>query len=162
MKRVLIVLMRFLSVFAIGATVAAVVTAAPQVQPLSQEALAGKMLFVAPVSLRGTLGEAQIQASLRTMAEIEDGIEGEYFVFGQSQQVLLAGEVDGDQVFLEESKNGTDVSGQWNGKLVGDTISGEWQSADGNATKPFLIKIVRSDAKGKRTAAAKPSGSIKQ
>jgi hypothetical protein len=159
MKRVL---MRSLLVLAIGASVATVVTAAPQAQQMSQESAVGKMLFVAPVSLRGTLGEVQIQASLRTMAEMEGGIEGEYFVFGQSQQVLLAGEVEGDQVFLEESKNGTDVSGQWNGKLIGDTISGEWQSADGNATKPFTIKIVRGDAKGKRAAAAKSSSSIKQ
>lgn len=109
-----------------------------------QEQAAGKALFVKPVVLRGTLGNAQMQASLRTKAEMEDGVEGEYFVFGGSGIVLLAGEVEGDDVFLEESENGTDVSGQWDGKLAGDTITGEWQSVDGKTRKPFSLKIVRS------------------
>ncbi|HYD63123.1 MAG TPA: hypothetical protein VEC35_22405 [Noviherbaspirillum sp.] len=108
---------------------------------------AGKLLFVKPVALRGTLGNEQIQLNLRTKAEFEDGIEGDYFVFGTSQKVLLAGEVEGDELFLEESVNGTDVSGQWEGKLSGDAIAGEWQSADGKVSKPFQIRFVRPAAK---------------
>lgn len=106
-----------------------------------------KMLFVKPVALRGTLGNEQIQVNLRTKAEFEDGIEGEYFVFGSSQKVLLAGEIEGDELFLEESVNGTDVSGQWDGKLAGDVITGEWQSADGKSKKLFQIRVVPSGAK---------------
>lgn len=108
---------------------------------------AGKMLFVKPVALRGTLGSEQIQVNLRTKAEFEDGIEGDYFVFGSSQNILLAGEIEGEELFLEESVNGKDVSGQWEGKMVGDVISGEWQSVDGKISKPFQLRIVRPAGK---------------
>jgi len=135
------------SLLAMAISVPAVVFSAPPTA-------AGKLQFVKPVSLRGTLGDAQIQVNLRTKVEFEDGIEGDYFVFGRSQKILLAGEVEGDEVFLEESENGTDVSGQWNGKLTGDTMSGEWQSADGTITKPFIVRIVRGDSTTRRAAAA--------
>jgi hypothetical protein len=107
--------------------------------------------FARPLLLRGTLGDAQIQVTLRAKADIEDGIEGDYFVFGSSQKVLLAGEVEGSDMFLEESENGTDVSGQWNGSfssdtIKGDTISGDWLSADGSVTKPFMLKAMRAAA----------------
>lgn len=99
-------------------------------------------LFNKPVLLRGTLGDAQIQANVRPKAEIDEGVEGEYFVFGGTQKILLAGELEGEAVFLEESVNGTDVSGQWDGKREGDTIEGTWLSADGSVSKPFLLKVV--------------------
>jgi hypothetical protein len=112
-------------------------------------AVSGKMLFAKPVALRGSLGEAQIQVNLRVKEEFEDGVEGDYFLFGQSRHILLAGEIEGDELFLEESENGTDVSGQWNGKLVGDIITGEWQSVDGKLSKPFRVAIVRKAEKAK-------------
>lgn len=111
------------------------------------EALATKMQFVNPVVLRGLLGPDQIQVNLRTKQEFEDGIEGDYFIFGSSQKILLAGEIEGEDLFLEESVNGTDVSGQWEGKMAGDIIRGEWQSADGKISKPFEIRIVRPAGK---------------
>lgn len=113
-----------------------------------------KTIFASPVLLRGVLGDVQMQASLRPKTETDEGIEGEYFVFGGSGTVLLAGEVDAEGVFLEESQNGVDVSGRWDGKLTGDTIAGEWQSVDGKVTKPFSLKIVRGDDKSKSAATA--------
>ncbi|OWW22373.1 hypothetical protein [Noviherbaspirillum denitrificans] len=111
------------------------------------EAVASKMQFVQPVSLRGTLGTEPIQVTLRTKEEFEDGIEGDYFVFGSGQRVLLAGEIDGEDLFLEESANGTDVSGQWEGKMAGGVITGEWQSTDGKSSKLFELRIVSPAAK---------------
>lgn len=111
-----------------------------------------KAMFIKPVALRGTLGDAQIQVNLRTKEEFEDGVEGEYFIFGRSQKVLLAGEIEGNELLLEESENGTDVSGQWAGTLSGDTIFGEWQSADGAVTKPFQLKILAIAGKEQYTA----------
>ena len=115
---------------------------APKVHAASPEP-AGKMMFVKPVALRGTLGAEQVQVNLRAKAEFEDGIEGDYFTFGSSHRVLLAGEIEGEEFFLEESVNGTDVSGQWEGKMAGDMISGEWQSVDGKLSKPFQLRVVR-------------------
>jgi hypothetical protein len=114
---------------------------------------ASPTLLVRPVFLRGTLGDAQVQVNLRPKADIEDSLEGDYFIFGSSQKVLLAGEIEGNDMFLEESENGTDVSGQWNGALSGDTISGNWLSADGSVTKPFTLRAVHAAEKAKRARA---------
>lgn len=119
-----------------------------------EQTVSPKTVFAAPVLLRGVLGGAQMQASLRPKTEMDEGVEGEYFVFGGSGTVLLAGEVDAEGLFLEESQNGVDVSGRWDGRLTGDTIVGEWQSVDGKVTKPFSLKIVRGDDKSKSAATA--------
>jgi hypothetical protein len=119
--------------------------AAPAVLAAPAPSPYGKLpLLEAPLALRGTLGDAAIQANLRAKEIPDEGFEGDYFLFGHSQKILLAGEVEGDDVFMEESENGTDVSGQWTGKLVGDTISGNWQSFDGLTNKPFSLRIVRA------------------
>jgi hypothetical protein len=104
-------------------------------------------LFAKPLVLRGTLGNMTVQVNMRPKPEIDEGVEGEYFVFGQSKKILLAGEIEADEVFLEESENGTDVSGQWDGKRQGDTIQGAWLSADGSVSKPFLLKTVQTGTK---------------
>lgn len=93
---------------------------------------------------RGTLGETPIQATVRPKEIVDEGLEGEYFIFGRSQKILLAGELDGNSIFLEESENGTNISGQWEGKLEGDTIQGTWLSADGSISRPFNLKLVVS------------------
>lgn len=99
-------------------------------------------LFLKPLTLRGTLGDTDVQVHIRPKAEIDEGIEGEYFIFGNSAKILLAGEIEGEILFMEESENGTNISGQWDGKLEGDMLSGTWMSADGSFTKPFALKVV--------------------
>jgi hypothetical protein len=93
-----------------------------------------------PVVLRGTLGNQQIELDLQPKAN-EDGLEGKYFVFGQSAQVLVAGEVDQNDLIMEESYNGKDVSGDWQGSLQHDVLSGTWSSLDGSVSKPFALKV---------------------
>jgi hypothetical protein len=117
--------------------------------------------------LRGTLGDARIQMNVRPKTEFEGGIEGDYFVFGTSQKILLAGELEGPDMMAEESENGTDVSGQWEGKLNGDTLSGNWTSADGSVTKVFSVKVVKAaygddKAKQVKQATAGRAGQAKQ
>jgi hypothetical protein len=103
------------------------------------------VIFQKPVALRGTVGDIQIQVNLRPKEEVDEGHEGEYFIFGNSHKILLAGEIEKDGVlFMEESVNGTDISGQWDGKLEGDVLAGTWMSADGSITKPFSLKIIPS------------------
>lgn len=125
-----------------------------QAQSAPAPTLNGKAAFVKPVTLRGKLGDGDIQVNLRTKEQMEDGVEGEYFYFGRSQNILLAGEIEGEYLFMEESENGTDVSGQWDGKLADNTISGEWQSADGKIKKPFTLRVVRTDEKAKQKSAS--------
>jgi hypothetical protein len=103
-----------------------------------------------PVVLRGTLGTDQVQVILRRRADGEDGYEGDYFIFGSSQKVLLAGDVDAEDFIFEESENGTDISGQWEGKRTGDTMSGTWQSPGGTVKKSFNIQVLRTDGTAKQ------------
>jgi hypothetical protein len=103
-----------------------------------------EQVFAKPVSLRGTLGEQQVQLNVRPKVPADEGIEGDYFVFGQSQKILLAGEVEANDVVMEESENGKDVSGQWIGTFHADAYDGDWQSADGSVTKHFALKIVHT------------------
>jgi hypothetical protein len=99
-------------------------------------------LFMKPVFLRGSLGDQNVQVNIRPKEQVDEGLEGEYFVFGRSLKILLAGEMEGTTLFMEESENGTNISGQWDGKLDGDMLSGTWMSADGSVTKPFSLKII--------------------
>lgn len=92
------------------------------------------------VVLRGTLGEDNIQLTLKPKQD-EDGFEGEYFVFGQSARILLAGEIEQNELAMEESRNGKDVSGQWEGTLQRGLLSGTWSSFDGTVTKPFSLTL---------------------
>jgi hypothetical protein len=112
---------------------------APSAPTLS--AAAGTGPFARPLTLRGKLGDKSIQMRLRPKEQVDEGLEGEYFYFGRSTKILLAGEADGDDLMMEESENGTDVSGQWEGKRQGDALRGTWTSADGSVTRPFDLHI---------------------
>ena len=98
--------------------------------------------FARPVFLRGKLGEMQIQMHLHPHVDYEDSVQGDYFVFGKSTKVLLAGELQADELVLEESANGRDVSGQWIGTLEGVVFSGIWYSGDQSRSQPFELTIV--------------------
>ncbi len=116
-------------------------------------------LFHKPVFFRGVVGDINVQVNIRPKADIDEGIEGEYFIFGNSHKILLAGEIEGDQLFMEESENGTNISGQWDGKLEGDTLVGSWMSADGTITKPFTLKAVVQKPAAAPAHAAKKAAS---
>jgi|SRR5450830_135105 len=98
-----------------------------------------------PVVLRGTLGTEQIQLSLRPKKD-EDGLEGSYFVFGQGAQILLAGEVDHDDLMMEESRNGKDVSGEWDGSFKNGVLGGTWSTLDGTVSKAFVLNMGAVDS----------------
>ncbi len=118
-------------------------------------------LFHKPVFFRGVVGDINVQVNIRPKADIDEGIEGEYFIFGNSHKILLAGEIEGDQLFMEESENGTNISGQWDGKLEGDSLVGSWMSADGTITKPFTLKaVVQKPAAVPAHAAKKAASNI--
>jgi hypothetical protein len=85
---------------------------------------------------------------LQPKTEDRDSVEGSYVVVAgaqQSQKILLAGEVTADRLSMEESVDGTDVSGQWDGDLQGQTVRGIWLSADGNVRQDFTLEIVNTD-----------------
>jgi len=104
-------------------------------------AIAAQDRFATPLTLRGTLGDTQIEMHLRQKPDPSEGIQGSYVIAGQSAKILLAGETDNADILMEESVNGKDVSGEWAGKLVGNTFSGTWSTTDDAVTKPFALTI---------------------
>ncbi|BEV16325.1 hypothetical protein HBDW_31130 [Herbaspirillum sp. DW155] len=90
--------------------------------------------------LRGQIDGREIQLSLQPKKN-EDGLEGRYFFFGGASEILVAGEVDKDDFLMEESLNGKDVSGQWEGHREGQSIIGTWSNADGSVSKPFTLQL---------------------
>lgn len=105
-------------------------------------AAAGQNLFAKPLTLRGTLGDAQIEMHLQLKPDPTEGIQGTYTIAGQSTKILLAGESENTDVIMEESINGKDVSGEWAGQLVGNTFSGTWSTMDDAVTKPFVLTVL--------------------
>lgn len=99
-----------------------------------------QQLMTRDAVLRGDIDGRNLQLNLKPKKN-EDGLEGKYFYFGDSIQVLVAGEVDGDDIVMEESINGKDVSGQWIGHREGRTITGTWSNADGSVSKPFSLQL---------------------
>ena len=107
------------------------------IKPIS----AASKIFARPVFLRGMLGDIQIQMYLHPHVDYEDSVQGDYFVFGKSVKILLAGEFQGDELALEESVNGSDVSGQWSGRLEGPVFRGTWYSDDQSRSQPFELTV---------------------
>ncbi|MCA3168902.1 MAG: hypothetical protein ING22_10250, partial [Burkholderiales bacterium] len=60
---------------------------------------------------RGTLGEAVVQVTLSHDADDPDHLVGEYFIFGGGNTILLAGEITDDNFYMEESEDGSAISG---------------------------------------------------
>ena len=117
----------------------AVQAADPAPPPKAGSSLAP--LFARPVVLRGTLNGAPIQMELHLKPGETDAVEGDYFVLGQNNvKVLLAGEFEEDALMMEESVNGKDVSGLWDGVYDGASLSGNWSSVDGASSRPFTLK----------------------
>lgn len=102
---------------------------------------AASRIFARPVFLRGMLGELQIQMYLHPHVDYADSVQGDYFIFGTSAKILLAGEFQGDELAMEESVNGSDVSGQWSGRLEGPVFRGTWYSDDQSRSRPFELTV---------------------
>ena len=99
-------------------------------------------LFSKPLILRGTLDGAQIQMDVHLKSGEDEAFEGSYVLIGQNRKILVAGEFEEDALTMEESVNGKDVSGLWDGVYDGVTLSGNWSSVDGAVSHPFILKPV--------------------
>ena len=137
-QRIAFMLMLLLS----GFLIARAAVAADQAIPPPKAGARLAQLFVRPVTLRGTLNGAQIQMELHLKPGEEASLEGSYFLFGQNHKILLVGEFEEDALMMEESVNGKDVSGLWDGVYDGTVLSGNWSSLDGSVLHPFVLKVV--------------------
>jgi len=93
----------------------------------------------------GTLGDKQIEMKLGAKTDERTGVHGEYRLAGASTVILVAGDRDGDTLEIEESNDGTHITGNWVGKFAADgSVSGERMNADDSNPLPFDLKPLGS------------------
>ena len=162
---VLVLLPALLSGFALSALAADEVPASAVTATTAVTAAAKKTaikfapmsnpFFAQPIELSGKLGDDRVVMHLQPKTEDRDSVEGSYLLPGSKRnkggKILLAGEIGGNKLSMEESEDGVDVSGQWDGELSGKTIRGVWQSDDGKLTKDFVLELIekKSGRKGR-------------
>ena len=68
-------------------------------------------------------------------------LNGEYQFLPDGPVILIAGGRDGNNLTLEESDDGTEISGQWVGFYAADgRLSGERMNVDQSDSRPFALK----------------------
>jgi hypothetical protein len=106
----------------------------------------------------GTLGDKQIEMKLGAKTDERTGVHGEYRYAGASTVILVAGDRDGDTLEIEESNDGTHITGNWVGKFAADgSVSGERMNADDSNPLPFDLKPVGS---GSAAVSAPAAGAV--
>jgi hypothetical protein len=90
----------------------------------------------------GTLGSRQIEMKLGSKTDDATGLHGEYRFIGSPARFLVAGDRDGDTLQIEESDDGTRISGNWVGQFAADgSISGERMNDDDSNSQPFELRL---------------------
>ncbi|MDR5738272.1 MULTISPECIES: hypothetical protein [unclassified Caballeronia] len=89
----------------------------------------------------GTLGGRQIEMKLGAKTDEPSGVHGEYRFAGSASVILVAGDRDGDALEIEESNDGTHITGNWIGKFEADgSVSGERMDPDDSNAQPFDLR----------------------
>jgi hypothetical protein len=122
-----------------GAQEAIAALAAPPVRPLTPNPEYAKFPHYI-----GTLGDKQIDMKLGAKSGPDDdpsGVHGEYQFIGNPAVFLVAGDRDGDTLEIEESNDGTHITGNWVGKFAADgSVSGERMNPDDSNSQPFDLR----------------------
>lgn len=115
--------------------------------------------FARQLDLVGKLGEDKVRMHLQPKKEDRDSVEGTYLLPGSKRnngnKILLAGEIAGNKISMEESEDGVDVFGQWDGELNGNIIRGTWQSDDGKTSKNFELELLPESSRKKLAMSSK-------
>jgi hypothetical protein len=88
----------------------------------------------------GTLGDRPIVVHLGPK-EDESGVHGEYQFKDTGEVVLLAGDRDGDTLEVEESNDGTNITGLWVGRFdKAGGLSADRMNTDESDPQPVVLK----------------------
>jgi hypothetical protein len=86
----------------------------------------------------GTLGQRQIVLRLGPKTDDPSGVHGEYQFTDTGEVILIAGDRDGDTLEVEESNDGTHITGNWVGKFAADgSVAGDRMNVDDSEPQPF-------------------------
>jgi hypothetical protein len=104
----------------------------------------------------GTLGTRQIVLRLGAKTDDPSGVHGEYQFTDTGEVILIAGDRDGDTLEVEESNDGTHITGNWVGKFAADgTLAGDRMNVDDSSPQPFDLHLL---AAGQPVPAATSNG----
>ncbi|MGF6771360.1 hypothetical protein P3T18_003839 [Paraburkholderia sp. GAS199] len=89
----------------------------------------------------GMLGSRQIVLRLGAKTDDPAGVHGEYQYTDTGEVILIAGDRDGDTLEVEESNDGTHITGNWVGKFAADgSVQGERMNVDDSDPRDFDLK----------------------
>jgi hypothetical protein len=89
----------------------------------------------------GLLGSRQIVLRLGAKTDDPAGVHGEYQYTDTGEVILIAGDRDGDTLEVEESNDGTHITGNWVGKFAADgSVAGDRMNVDDSDPQPFDLK----------------------
>lgn len=87
---------------------------------------------------RGTLGTRRIILRLGKKTDDPTGVHGEYQFVDTGEVVLVAGDREGDVLEIEESNDGTTITGNWVGRFASDgSLAGDRMNVDDSDPQPF-------------------------
>jgi hypothetical protein len=87
------------------------------------------------------LGSRQIVLRLGAKTDDPAGVHGEYQYTDTGEVILIAGDRDGDTLEVEESNDGTHITGNWVGKFAADgSVAGDRMNVDDSDPQPFDLK----------------------
>ncbi|WP_175689720.1 hypothetical protein [Burkholderia anthina] len=127
--------------FAMPGMAAAQVAAsgAQQDEPAPARALRPNPEFARLPRYEGTLGDRPIIVHLGPKTD-EEGVHGEYQFTDTGEVILLAGDRDGDTLEIEESNDGTNITGVWIGRFdsTGD-LTADRMNSDESDPQPVVL-----------------------
>jgi hypothetical protein len=89
----------------------------------------------------GTLGSRRIVLRLGKKTDDPSGVHGEYQFADTGEVVLVAGDREGDVLEIEESNDGTTITGNWVGRFSADgTLAGDRMNVDDSEPQPFDLR----------------------
>ncbi len=111
----------------------------------------------------GTLGARQIVLRLGPKTDDPSGVHGEYQFTDTGEVILIAGDRDGDTLEVEESNDGTHITGNWVGKFAADrSLAGDRMNVDDTNPQPFDLRPLAAGqaapAVGSKPATAQTPG----
>lgn len=96
--------------------------------------------FAAFPRYEGTLGGRRIVLRLGRKTDDDTGVHGEYQFVDTGGVVLVAGDITDGTVEVEESNDGTAITGNWVGRVAADgSITGERMNVDDSDPQPFAL-----------------------
>ena len=106
----------------------------------------------------GTLGARQIVLRLGPKTDDPSGVHGEYQYTDSGEVILIAGDRDGETLEVEESNDGTHITGNWVGKFAADgSLAGDRMNVDDSDPQPFDLRpLAAGQAVPPAAAAAQP------